>query len=42
MTARFSLCFEVLSSRVRPGCAESSIVNGLLEWIEIGRKTVSR
>ena len=23
--------FEVLSSRLKPGCAESSIVNGLLE-----------
>ena len=34
--------FEVLSSRVRPGCAESSIVNGLLELIESARKTVSR
>jgi hypothetical protein len=34
--------FEVLSSRVRPGCAESSIVNGLLELIEGARKTVAR
>ena len=30
--------FEVLSSRLRPGCAESSIVNGLLELIESARK----
>ena len=28
--------FEVLSSRLRPGCAESSIVNGLLELIDSG------
>jgi hypothetical protein len=26
--------FEVLSSRVKPGCAESSIVHGLLDLIE--------
>lgn len=26
--------FEVLSSRLKPGCAESSIVNGLLDMIE--------
>ena len=26
--------FEVLSSRLQPGCAESSIVNGLLELID--------
>ena len=26
--------FEVLSSRVKPGCAESSIVGGLLDLIE--------
>ena len=26
--------FEVLSSRLRPGCAESSIVSGLLELID--------
>ena len=31
--------FEVLSSRLRPGCAESSIVNGLLELIGSARKT---
>jgi len=30
--------FEVLSSRLRPGCAESSIVNGLLELIDSARK----
>ncbi len=35
--------FEVLSSRLRPGCAESSIVNGLLELIDSIRKAdVSR
>lgn len=35
--------FEVLSSRLRPGCAESSIVNGLLELIDSVRKAgVSR
>jgi hypothetical protein len=35
--------FEVLSSRLRPGCAESSIVNGLLELIDSARTTnVSR
>jgi neutral ceramidase len=30
--------FEVLSSRLQPGCAESSIVKGLLELIDGGRK----
>jgi hypothetical protein len=30
--------FEVLSSRLQPGCAESSIVNGLLELIDGARK----
>src|SRR5580765_3650153 len=30
--------FEVLSSRLRPGCAESSIVSGLLELIDSARK----
>jgi neutral ceramidase len=30
--------FEVLSSRLRPGCAEASIVNGLLELIDSARK----
>jgi hypothetical protein len=25
--------FEVLSSRLRPGCAESAIVNGILDLI---------
>jgi hypothetical protein len=30
--------FEVLSSRLRPGCAESSIVNGLLELVDSARK----
>ena len=35
--------FEVLSSRLKPGCAESSIVNGLLESIDSARKAdVSR
>ena len=35
--------FEVLSSRLKPGCAESSIVNGLLELIDSARKSdVSR
>jgi len=31
--------FEVLSSRLQPGCAESSIVNGLMELIDGARKT---
>ncbi len=26
--------YEILSSRVKPGCAESAIVNGLLEMME--------
>ena len=30
--------FEVLSSRLQPGCAESAIVNGLLELIDAARK----
>ncbi|HEY6508297.1 MAG TPA: neutral/alkaline non-lysosomal ceramidase N-terminal domain-containing protein [Vicinamibacterales bacterium] len=30
--------FEVLSSRLKPGCAESAIVNGLLGLIESSRK----
>ncbi len=30
--------FEVLSSRLRPGCAESAIVNGILELIEGSHK----
>jgi hypothetical protein len=30
--------FEVLSSRLQPGCAESSIVNGLLALIDDARK----
>jgi neutral ceramidase len=30
--------FEVLSSRLRPGCAGSAIVNGLLELIDGARK----
>jgi hypothetical protein len=30
--------FEVLSSRVKPGCAESSIVNGLIDLIEQAQK----
>jgi hypothetical protein len=32
------LTFEVLSSRLQPGCAESSIVNGLLALIDDARK----
>ena len=31
------LTFEVLSSRLQPGCAESAIVNGLLSLIESAR-----
>jgi neutral ceramidase len=30
--------FEVLSSRLKPGCAESAIVNGILGLIEGARK----
>jgi hypothetical protein len=30
--------FEVLSSRLQPGCAESSIVNGLLDLIDVARR----
>jgi hypothetical protein len=30
--------FEVLSSRLRPGCAEAAIVNGLLELMDDSRK----
>src|SRR5688500_6601645 len=30
--------FEVLSSRVKPGCAESSIVNGILDLMATARK----
>jgi hypothetical protein len=30
--------FEVLSSRLRPGCAESSIVNGIMDLIADSRK----
>jgi hypothetical protein len=30
--------FEVLSSRLQPGCAESSIVNGILDLIAASRK----
>ena len=32
------LTFEVLSSRLKPGCAESAIVNGLLGLIDNSRK----
>jgi hypothetical protein len=32
------LTFEVLSSRLQPGCAESSIVGGLLELIDDARR----
>ena len=31
--------FEVLSSRLQPGCAESSIVNGILGLIDGSRPT---
>ena len=34
--------FEVLSSRVQPGCAESSIVNGILELMDDSRKADAR
>jgi hypothetical protein len=34
--------FEVLSSRVKPGCAESAIVNGLLGLIEEARTAPAR
>ena len=34
--------FEVLSSRVQPGCAESSIVNGILELMDDARKVDAR
>ena len=30
--------FEVLSSRLKPGCAESAIVNGILGLIDGARK----
>jgi hypothetical protein len=30
--------FEVLSSRLKPGCAETSIVNGILDLIADSRK----
>jgi neutral ceramidase len=30
--------FEVLSSRLQPGCAETSIVNGILDLIAESRK----
>ena len=30
--------FEVLSSRLQPGCAESAIVNGILDLIEVSRR----
>jgi hypothetical protein len=29
--------FEVLSSRLQPGCAETSIVNGIVDLIEDSR-----
>jgi hypothetical protein len=33
--------FEVLSSRLRPGCAESAIVNGILSLIDnMARSTI--
>ena len=34
--------FEVLSSRLRPGCAEAAIVNGLLELMDDSRKADAR
>ena len=34
--------FEVLSSRVQPGCAEAAIVNGLLELMDDSRKADAR
>ena len=34
--------FEVLSSRVKPGCAEAAIVNGILELIDDARTTDAR
>ena len=34
--------FEVLSSRLRPGCAEAAIVNGLLELMDDSRKAEAR
>ncbi len=34
--------FEVLSSRLRPGCAESAIVNGLLQLMDDSRKSDAR
>jgi len=34
--------FEVLSSRLRPGCAEAAIVNGLLELMDESRKADAR
>jgi hypothetical protein len=34
--------FEVLSSRLQPGCAESSIVNGILALMEQSRKAEAR
>jgi hypothetical protein len=34
--------FEVLSSRLQPGCAESAIVNGLLDLVDDSRKADSR
>jgi hypothetical protein len=30
--------FEVLSSRLQPGCAETSIVNGILDLISESKK----
>jgi hypothetical protein len=33
--------FEVLSSRVKPGCAETSIVGGLLDLIEQARQPIA-
>jgi neutral ceramidase len=33
--------FEVLSSRLQPGCAEASIVNGLLALVEESRQSAS-
>jgi len=30
--------FEVVSSRLKPGCAETSIVNGLLDLVDDSEK----
>jgi hypothetical protein len=30
--------YEVTASRLKPGCAESAIVNGFLDWVRTGIK----